>query len=285
MDRNSHCLLTHAALPQPAIILLDTIGSKQATAAAAAAACSTQAEPIPAPTYVHVQAVLVCGGVDGHCLQAHLAAGADDAHCNLAAVGNQHLLNLALLRNHRRRRRRRGATAGAASHRGRQLLPQRGAGHKLAALSRHKVAAQGYGRCRCRPRGRRRPLRRRAPPSYRSRRGLQGTDPRRPTITRAMPRHLRQPGGSGGQCRPCSAPAHGPALALTPWWTGIPGSELQMHVRVAAIGQQHRPPSCDLVQPGVGVPWLALDCSPVRAIYAQSCALTAEHRRGSMASC
>lgn len=41
--------------------------------------------------YLHVQAIAVSSGVDGNCLQAKLLAGADDAHGNLAAVGDEHL--------------------------------------------------------------------------------------------------------------------------------------------------------------------------------------------------
>lgn len=36
--------------------------------------------------HLHMQALLVCGGVDGHGLQAQLAAGADDTHRDLAAA-------------------------------------------------------------------------------------------------------------------------------------------------------------------------------------------------------
>lgn len=52
--------------------------------------------PPPRHTHLHVQGLLVCGGVDGHRLQAQLLAGADDAHRNLATVSNQDLLEAGL---------------------------------------------------------------------------------------------------------------------------------------------------------------------------------------------
>ena len=38
----------------------------------------------------HVQRLAIDVGEDGDRLDAHLAAGANDAHGNLAAIGNQH---------------------------------------------------------------------------------------------------------------------------------------------------------------------------------------------------
>src|SRR5690625_4185406 len=40
---------------------------------------------------LHMETVLIGGGVDGNCLDAHLLAGANDAKCDLTPVGNQYL--------------------------------------------------------------------------------------------------------------------------------------------------------------------------------------------------
>lgn len=46
--------------------------------------------------HLHVQRVLVGGGVDGDGVQAHLLAGADHTHRDLTTIGNQHLLEAGL---------------------------------------------------------------------------------------------------------------------------------------------------------------------------------------------
>ena len=45
---------------------------------------------------LYMQAVLICGGINGYGLDAHLPAGADDPESDLAAIGDEYLLKVDL---------------------------------------------------------------------------------------------------------------------------------------------------------------------------------------------
>ncbi len=47
----------------------------------------------------HVQGAAVAGLIDGHCVDAHLAAGADDTHSDLAAVGDEEFVEHGFLQD------------------------------------------------------------------------------------------------------------------------------------------------------------------------------------------
>jgi hypothetical protein len=85
-----------------------------------------------------VQAVFVGHRVDGHGLDAHLLAGADDAHSDLAAVGDEDLVDGLLLLDGCHD----GAGPGAPGLRGVQALRKIHPRQKLGRIASQELAAQ-----------------------------------------------------------------------------------------------------------------------------------------------